>query len=454
VRRGARSLGLHSEASRRFERWVDPNEVLNAADRAAQLLCECAGGVVAQGAIDRYPLKIEDAVVSLRFARCNSVLGLQLSNPTITGCLQRLGLRIPNFGGQGCDVIIPTWRRDIQREVDLIEEVARVHGYEHIPTTLHEGVNTAAGRSLSQRLEERAKSALLRCGLNEVVTYSLQSVAAVERAGLDAATTDEVVKLRNPLSEDYTQLRTSLVPSLLEVLHKNARRGVRVFEFGKVYLARPEQPQPDERRHIALALLNAPAAPHWQKQPASTDFFSLKAVVDRLVEALGAPAPLYQAARNASFHPGRCAALMLDGQEIGVLGEIHPEVNERYELGGRAYLATIDFDALVRHVSLVKTYTPLTRFPAADRDLALVLRAEVPAFIVESLVQEAGGALLESVQIFDVYTGPPIPAGAKSLALSLRFRAPERTLTDEEVDAAMQQIIAAAATELDAQLRA
>ncbi len=453
VRRGVRQLGLSSEASRRFERWVNPNTVLQASNRAAQLLRECAGGVVAVGAIDRYPTKVGDGVARMRFERCNDVLGLDLSGTTMMQLLQRLGLQIISSIGTECKVGIPTWRRDIEREIDLIEEVARMHGYENIPLTLHTGVNTAAGLALSQRLEERAKSALLRCGLNEVVTYSLQSEADVQRAGL-TDTSDHVVKLRNPLSEDYTQLRTSLLPSLLQVLQRNVRRRARIFEFGRVYLARPEQQLPDERRHIGIALLDAPPAPHWQKQPEPIDFFTLKAIVNRLLDALGAPPPVYQAVQQPSFHPGRCAALMIDSQQVGVLGEVHPDVAARYELGARAYIATIDFDDLVRHISLIRTYTPITRFPAAERDLALVVRSDVPAATVESVVRAAGGPLLESAQVFDVYTGPPIPPEFKSLAFALRFRAPERTLTDVEVDAAMQEIIAAAERELEARLRA
>ncbi|MBV9469075.1 MAG: phenylalanine--tRNA ligase subunit beta [Abitibacteriaceae bacterium] len=459
VQRGKRKLGFGTEASRRFERWVDPNGTLRAADRAAQLLQECAGGTVAQGAIDRYVKPMSDAVVNLRPARCNAVLGLRLSTQAIITVLERLGLRVQRLSEENLQVSAPTWRRDITREIDLIEEVARVHGYDHIPTTLPRGVNIGAGRALSQRLEEQARSALVRCGLTEIVTYTLQSAAAVERAGLlsnDSVTS--AIKLRNPISEDYTQLRTSLIPSLLETLATNARYRVQLFELGKVYLPRDDgsvetvKEQPNECRRIAIGLLDAPV-PRWQKGAPEMDFFFLKGVVEQLLHALGTPAPQYQASQQSPFHPGRCASLSLDGQDLGVLGEVHPAIAEGYGLKHRAYLATLEFDALVRHISLIKAYTPLMRFPAIERDLALVLRAEVPAGTVQTVLRNAAGSLLESIEVFDVYSGSPIEAGFKSVALALRFRATDRTLTDAEVESTMHQIQAAATRELNAQLR-
>jgi phenylalanyl-tRNA synthetase beta chain len=454
VRRGARGLGLTSEASRRFERWVDPNGARRAADRAAQLLQKYAGGAVAEGAVDRYVQPIMPAAVEMRVMRCNALLGLHLKAQAMVRLLERLDFKVTVQSAEDEETLrveVPTFRRDITREVDLIEEVARVHGYDSIPTTLPQGANATAGLSLAQRLEERAKDALLRCGLNEIVTYSLQNEVAVQRAGMPP---EAAIKLRNPLSEDYSQLRTSLIPSLLEVLQKNARHGARLFELGKVYLPQAGQKQPDERLRIGIAMTDAVAAqPHWHKHSTPVDFFALKAVVETMLEEIGAPAPRFQPVANPPFHPGRCAAVSIDAQYVALLGEVHPEVASRYGLTSRAYLAVIDFEAVVRHLSLIKKYTPLPRFPVIDRDLALVLRAETLAADVESVLRAAGGELLRSVQTFDVYSGPPIPAGFKSLALALRFRADDRTLTDAEVDTAMAKIRAAAESAFDAKVR-
>jgi phenylalanyl-tRNA synthetase beta chain len=453
VRRGARALGLSTEASRRFERWVDPNGVRRAADRAAQLLHEHAGGTVVSVFADRYLQPITPLTVRLRSARCNAVLGLRLTTEVIGKSLERLGLSVIMVEEGVLDVTIPTFRRDISREIDLIEEVARVYGYEQIPTTLPKTVNPMAGRSLSKRLEERAKSALLRCGLTEVITFSMENIADVERSGIATA---PVVKFANPISEDYTQMRTSLVPSLLGVLGKNARSGARVFELGKVYLPQEGEQLPKECRHLGMALLQ-PAAQqaHWQKNATTPadDFFSLKAVVETTLSELGVPPLLWRAAIEAPFHPGRCARLSIDSQDVGVLGEVHPDVAARYDLAGRAVIGVLDFDPLVRHIALLKQYQPLVRFPAIERDLALVLRAEQPAAMVEGVLRAAGGELLRSVRTFDVYTGAPVPEGSKSMALSLLFRAEDRTLTDTEIEVLMSQIRSAAEQELGATLR-
>ncbi len=471
VRRGARSLNLSTEASRRFERWVDPNGVRRAAERAVQLFEECGAGRALPHEVDWYPQAALAVPVPLRVARCNALLGLRLSTETIAALLERLGLEAQresssNKDGETLIVSVPTFRRDITREADLIEEVARVHGYERIPTTLPRTVNPMAGRSLSQRLEERARSTLLRCGVTEVSTLSMENAASVERAGLSAppAERQSVVRLRNPVSEDHTQMRTSLVPSLLGVLGKNARQGARVFELGRVYLARTDAPSetppladvlPDEQRHLGVALLAPPTPPaHWQgTPPAPADFYALKGIVETVLSELGASPAQWRATREDGFHPGRCAALAVEGQDIGIVGEAHPEVAARYDLTGRAYLATLHFDALVRHISLLKNYQPPSRFPIIERDLALVLRQDITASQVEATLQNAGGGLLQNVRTFDVYTGAPIADGSKSLALALRFGSAERTLTDAEVEAAMTQIRAAAERELAATLR-
>lgn len=460
VRRSARILEITSEASRRFSRWVDPNGVLRAANRACELIAESAGGKVISAVNDQYPAPVEAASVAMRIARCNAILGIEISEATATELLKRLDFKVQAATTGVLSVSIPTWRRDIEREIDLIEEVARLNGYEHIPTTLPKTTNRAAGHSLSQRLEENARGVLLRCSLNEIVTYSLENAASVARAGLtghDGLSTPAVV-LRNPLSDDYTQLRTSLIPSLMETLKTNAgaNSDVRIFEIGKVYLPQAGKAQPDERRRIGVALLSAPPASHWQKEKAATpaDFFELKGIVERALSGLGAPTPVFRAAQNSPFHPGRCAALSINGEDLGLLGEIHPDVAERYELRQRAYIAVIDFESLVRHIAIVPQYSPISRQPHSDRDLAVVVPEKVSAAALESTVRHAAGVLLESSRVFDVYQGAPIEPDFKSVAIALRFRAQDRTLGEDEIEAAMQNAREAAARELGAQLRA
>ena len=456
VRRSARILELTSEASRRFARYVDPNGVLRAAQRACDLIAEISGGNVLPGIMDEYPAPVSDAIVSMRIARCNAILGIEISEETATELLKRLGFKVQSSGAGVLQVSVPTWRRDIEREIDLIEEIARLNGYENIPTTLPKTTNRAAGRSLSQRLEENARGVLLRCGLNEIVTYSLENAASISRAGLDEST--PAVVLRNPLSDDYTQLRTSLIPSLLETLKTNAGAScdVRIFEIGKVYLPRASKAQPDEKQQIGIALLASSPQAHWQKDKAATplDFFDLKGIVERVLSGLGAPSPVFRGAPTAPFHPGRCAALSIDGEDLGMLGEVHPDIAERYELRQRAYLAVIDFASLVRHISIVPQYSPISRQPHSDRDIAVVVPEKVSAEALENTVRSAAGVLLESSRVFDVYQGAPIEPGFKSIAIALRFRAKDRTLGEDEIEAAMQNAREAAAHDLGAQLRA
>ena len=451
VRRGGRLLDLSSEARRRFERSVDTGGVRRALDRATQLLIEYSMCHIAGTVADVYSKPATPRKIALRVARTNAILGLKLPSSTVAEAMERLTFKVESESEGHLLVTVPTFRHDITREVDLIEEVARIHGYEKIPTTLPRGVNPMAGRSLSQRLEERAKSALLRCGLSEVVTLTMTNDDAIARAGLPPRA---AVRMRNPLSEDFTQLRTTLIPNLLEVLGRNARGGARIFEMGRVYLPQENQAQPNECRRLGMAMI-APQAPraHWQKGAPTVDFFALKAVIETALGELGVPRISFRQATRAPFHPGRCAVLSIDSQDLGVMGEVHPDTSTRYELSQRAYLAIVEFDALARHINLLKPYSPLPRFPAVERDLALVLANDVPAARVESVLQSNGGDLLREVGVFDIYTGAPIPDDQKSVSVALRFQSDERTLRDEEVEALMLQLRAAATRELGANMR-
>ncbi|HVF85656.1 MAG TPA: phenylalanine--tRNA ligase subunit beta, partial [Abditibacteriaceae bacterium] len=448
VRRGARSLGLTTEASRRFERTVDANGVMRALNRASELLMQHANGKLSGASVDIYPQTVSSQQIALRIARCNALLGLKLSGEVVAQTLEKLTFKVAVESEGTVQVTVPSFRSDITREIDLIEEVARIYGYDKIPTSLPRGVNPMAGRSLSQRLEERAKSALLRCGLNEIVTLSMTNAAANERAGLPI---EEAVTLRNPLSEDFTQLRTSLIPSLLDVLSKNIRGGARVFELGRVYCPQEGQTHPNEMRRLGMAMMEGAATS--SKSSTGIDFFALKAVLETALWELGAPKINFRRATRAPFHPGRCAVLSIDSQDIGVMGEVHPEVRARYDLNQRAYIAFVDFDILARHVDLLKPYSPISRFPIVERDLALVLNDDVVASRVEGALRNAGGELLREARVFDIYKGAPIPENQKSVAIALRFQSNERTLKDEEVEELMTRLRQAAQNELGASLR-
>ena len=438
VRRNAFLLGMATEASRRFERHIDPNGCKRAADRAAQLLAEIAGGTIAQGAIDRHPAPMLEPTVTMRTARANSVLGLKIAPEKQREFLERLGFKVSADDGV-LSAQIPTWRRDIEREIDLIEEVARLYGYERVPVTLHQGGTAGAGRPLSSRLRDRARSACLRCGLTEITTYSLSNEKSHQMAGVSP---DNAVKLRNPLSEDYTMLRTSLIPSMLDVLRRNKGRRMRAFEIGKVYFAEGAGGLADEKRVLGLALSDAPAQANWQKIEQPVDFYALKAIVENVLYEFGAPPPLLAPLKNPALHPGRAASISIGGEEMGFMGEVHPQIAADWDLPNRVYIARIDFDALVRHVSLVRKYQPFSKFPGVERDLALLVPANIPAVNLTDAARRAGGELLQNVHVFDVYDGAGIAEGFKSVAISMLFRAPERTLVESEIEELIAKIIA------------
>jgi len=438
VRRGAQVLGLASEASRRFERWVDPNGSARSLDRAAQLIVQLAGGKVSVGSADVYPRPIVEKSVSMRPSRANALLGLSIEGTWMRDALSRLGFKA-ELSGDEIVARIPTRRRDIEREIDLIEEVARLWGYDRVPTTLHEGVNTAAGRPLAARLEDRARAACLRCGLTEVATISLSN----ERAHLDAgASLERAVRLRNALTEDFTLLRTSLLPSLLDVLARNKGRRMRGFEIARVYAANP--PLADEKRTLGVCLSDAPAPAHWQKTSAPVDFFALKAIVQNVLREFGAPEPLFEPSRHPAFHPGRCATVSINGREIGIMGEIHPLVAGKWEIPHRVYIAQIDFDALVRHISLVRQMQPFSKFQAVERDFAFVVPRAMPSATLLDAAKVAGGELVVLANVVDVFQGGVLRDDQKSIAISLRLQAGNRTLSDSDIEEVSVRVVEAA----------
>lgn len=475
-RRTSKALNLLSESSYRFQRRVDPSGTVRAAHRAAQLMAQIGGGNVARGVVDVYPKPHLPVRLTFRPERANKLLGTHLSAEEMTTLLTRLGFEVSETPhaprNTQYEVTIPIARGDITQEADLIEEIARLHGYDHIPTTLPPDVSPRAGEGASRKMERRAKDILLRCGLTEVQTFSLTRPANLSRAGLDAST--PALTLRNPLSEDWTTLRTTLLPSLLEVLARNARNGVRdvsIFELGRAYLPRhgegeaPAEPKdgggfggslplPEERRLLGLAMMGRRWGKAWNvdKTTNAVDFYALKAAVEELLNGLHVADFSFQRGQHPSLHPGRTATVLVAGQSAGVLGELHPDVQEAYDLPQRTYMAELNFDLMTPHVIAARQYQPLPIHPPVERDVALVVQDDVTSQTVVNVMLEVGAPLLRTVQLFDVYAGAPIPEGHKNLAYSLSFRA-DRTLTAEEVEETLQRIKQALREQVGANIR-
>ncbi|WP_027717716.1 phenylalanine--tRNA ligase subunit beta [Desulfovirgula thermocuniculi] len=457
IRRTSRALGLRSEASLRFEKGIDLEGCLAAARRAAYLVARLGVGEVVAGAVDNYPLPQERRVVVLRPERVAQVLGVDVPPQETRELLGRLGFEVREGEGRQMLVKVPSYRVDVSREIDLVEEVARAYGYQRIPATLPCGPTTKGFRTRRQELLRRVGGVLVGCGLSEVITYSFISPASFDRLRLPPESPlRKALKLQNPLSYEQSVMRTTLLPGLLEVLVRNFNRRVTsgaIFELGRVFYPKDGEVLPEERLLLAAAAMGQ-AASGWNRQPVQLDFYFLKGVLEVLAERLGLPALDYERERqNPAFHPGRAARVVAEGRELGVLGEIHPDVLEDYGLGARACAFELDLEAVLEMATREPRYQPLPRYPGVRRDIALVVPREVSCGEILRVIREAGGENLRQVQLFDVYEGRQIKKGYRSMAFSLFFQAVDRTLTDEEVAARVEAISAAAARELGAELR-
>jgi len=457
IRRTARELGLQSEASYRFERVVDPGGTIRAVDRLAQLIVEFGGGEVATGVVDAHPRPTLPVTISVRPEKVNAVLGTDLSPARITEYLRRIELEVA--GESPLQVTVPTFRPDLVEEIDVVEEVARVHGYQNIAGRLLTGENLTGRLDDTVAMILRVEEILRGLGLSQAMTYSLEAPEAHDRMALPAdSPLRRAVVLKSPKSEEYTQLRTTMLSSMLAVLANNARRGVRdvqVAEVGRVFYPKDGNTQPEERNRVAIAMMGSQWRRPWSLpgDAVESDFYSLKGAVELLAGELSDAHLEFVPAEHPSLHPGRTAKVLADGQELGILGEVSAQVAGNYDLPGRAYLAELDFDLLQAIAHRALAYRPLSRFPATRRDLAILVDEGISAERVEQIMRAAAGEYLEGLALFDVYTGKQVPAGKKSLAFAFTFRAAERTLTDQEVDQAMAAVRRALEEQAGAQLR-
>jgi phenylalanyl-tRNA synthetase beta chain len=439
VRASSRALRLRTEASSRFEKGLSPELALAGARRAARLLNEVAGGRVHVGWADEYPRPQEPVRVHFRPEQIDAILGVHVPLEDMEAILQRLGFQVRVQDGEW-DALPPVFRLDVNIREDVAEEVGRIHGYEKVPPSLPGRRRTRwvpATPSQERRLDP-LRHALAGAGFTEVVTPALVDGSLLERQGLDGG----MVRMVNPVTAEQDSLRTSLIPSLLDVAFRNRNRGrpaVAVFEIGRAYIRRPEDPtgQPAEPTRLAALRSGIPAA-----EAGRTAFLELKGALERGLDSI-APLELdFRRAASPLFHPGRCARVLLGNRELGYLGELHPSVATQAGLEGRAAAFELDLDPVLAADSTRRS-RPLPRFPAVNRDLAVVVLEEVEAASLLATFEAAGGELLESVRGFDEYRGGQLPPGRKSVAFSMTFRSPDRTLTDAEVDAQLESVKAA-----------
>ena len=455
VRRTSKALGLRSESSMRFEKGIDINGCRRAADRAMQLMQQLAGGTVAAGAIDNFPNPIMEKTIQLRPERVNWLLGVEVSGEEMKDIMERLQFKVQEQG-ETLLVTIPTFRPDITGEWDLVEEVARMYGFNQIPETLPFGASTQGARTAEQQLTWDIRKVMTSCGFSEVITYSFVHPRIFDLMNLPAdSKLRNVVKIQNPLSEEQSIMRTVLVPSLLEVLQKNLNRRAQngaIFEVARVFYPVEGQPLPDEVPVLA-AVAYGNVSRTWNQPARPMDYFYLKGVVEQLLEYLGVADVSFSRYQDPSFHPGRCAKIEINGEMLGVVGELHPNVIENYELPGRSVAMKLDLHVLAQSSRPVKQYRGLPKFPIVERDLAVLVKQEVAASEMLTIIGKAAGNLLREADIFDVYQGSQVPAGYKSVAFAMKFQAPDRTLTDEEINDKMKRITNSLAAQTGAELR-
>jgi phenylalanyl-tRNA synthetase beta chain len=456
IMRTSKALGLRTEASARFEKQLHPELAMAGQRLAARLMVELCGARMVPGTVDVYPRPAEPRVVPLRYARMEKLLGERIEDETARGILERLG-----FERQGVRPLesaalrsddeaerwrVPPWRdSDVQREADLIEEVARIHGLDKLPTTLPARRNAVGRLTRSQRLRRRLEDLLRDRGLNECVSYSFTSPAAIARLRLDGV---PLLRLDNPLSEDQSLMRPLLLPGLLDAARHNAahgRAGVRLFESAHVY--RPSEPLdaapaeapggrlPALERHHLGVLVTEAAPGGWRSERRPADFFAARALLEAVLEVAGVDWVAEEGGRSF-LHPGRAASIVARESErrLGWLGELHPLVAREWDVPGPVAGFELDVEAVLEVTGgREDVYRDVTSFPAVLQDIAVVVPEGVPAAEVEEAVRAGGGDLLSGVEVFDLYRGEQAGEGNKSLALRLEFRAPDRTLTDEEV---------------------
>ncbi len=451
IGRTSKRLGLRTESSARFERGVDPNGVLRAADRAIELLVDVAAADPAPGACDEYPAPIEPRRITIRTTRVNALLGTELSDDEIGEALVPLGIDLEGSGATRT-AVTPTFRPDLEREVDLVEEVARRVGYNSIARHVPSSGEHAGGLTARQHERRLVVDVLVGMGYDEAYTLPLLAPADVARAGLPP----EGVELENPLRAEESLLRPSLLPGLLGAAAFNAGHGqsdLALFEVGHVFLP-PEGagPLPDERDRVAVLLSGAQhRRPHEPDRP--VDAFDVVDAWCELVTALHLADARLEPGEWPSLHPARAAVAYVDGAPIGALGEVDPDVVARFSLDGPVVAMELELDALLDASRTRRTLRPVSRYPASSIDLAFVVDEATPAGHLRATLRRAAGELAESVELFDVFRSDAIGAGRKSLTWSLRFRAPDRTLTDAEVAEIRQRCIDAVVTAHGAELR-
>lgn len=436
IRLSGKKLGMRTDASAKFEKGLDPNLAMEAMDRACQLIEELGAGEVVGGAVDIYPNKREEKRLPFEPEKYNRLLGTDVKPETMISYFKKIDL---GFDEATNEIIVPSWRQDLNCSADMAEEVARFFGYVNIPTTLPSGEATAGKISFKLRVEAVARDIAEFCGFSQGMTYSFESPKVFDKLLIpEDSELRNAIKISNPLGEDFSIMRTSSLNGMLTSLSTNYNRrnkNVRLYELGNIYIPKqlPLKELPDERMQFTLGMYG------------EGDFFSMKGVVEEFLYKVGMRLkPEYDPNAGKSFlHPGRQAKVVYDGTVIGYLGEVHPVVASNYNIKDRVYIAVIDMPEIVSRATFDRKYEGIAKFPAATRDISMIVPKEILAGDIEKVFDTKGGKNLESYQLFDIYEGAQIKGGYKSIAYSLTFRAKDRNLEEADITGAMNKILKA-----------
>ena len=433
IRLSSKRVGMRTDASGKFEKGLDSENARAAIDRACQLMEELGAGEVVGGCVDIYPNPVEERKVAFEPEKINALLGTNLTAEQMLEYLNRVELKLDPETNM---IVVPTFRQDIFRTADIAEEVARFFGYDNIPTTLPKAT-TAGGVSFGERIEQIARDVAEMDGFSQGYCYSFESPKVFDKLlYAPDAPERQAIQILNPLGEDFSIMRTVSVNGLLVSLGNNynhRNKSVKLYELGNVYLPKslPLTELPDERKQLTLCMYDA------------GDFFTMKGTIENFMERVGMKKKaVYDPKAGIPYlHPGRQAKIIYDGVEIGFLGELHPQAAKNYEIGTRAYVAVLDMPSIVPMCSFDYKYKGVAKFPAVSRDLSMVVPKEIMVGDIEKMIETRGGKLLESLQLFDVYEGNQIDRGFKSVAYSVTFRAPDRTLSEDDITGVMKKIL-------------
>lgn len=446
VRKTSKKIGLRTDASTKFEKNLDPNNALLAMERACQLAEMIGAGRVLRGTIDVDAGTRTPNVVAYHPEKINQLLGTKISESFMVESFKALEFDVNEIDRV---VTIPTFRPDIEREADLAEEVARLYGYDKLPITLATGTPTVGKKSFEQKMEDLTRQIMEDCSMNEAMTYSFESPKSFDKMGLaEDSPLRTAVTIDNPLGEDFSIMRTSTVNGMLQALSNNfAKRNevVRLYEIGTIYEPKsiPLTELPVESRKLTIGMYG------------DCDFYAVKGVLETLFEAMNCLTLAdWDPSIDVGFlHPGRKAKVLMGEKEIGYIGEVHPNVCDAYEIDEKAYIAVIDMALLLKKATFDHKYTSVPKYPAVNRDVAMLVKEEVLVGSIEKVIRQRGGKLLERVELFDVYQGSQIEAGYKSVAYALSFRAADRTLKEKEINKTMAKILNGLETQMGASLR-